>query len=107
MHAVVCGYKDYSLTVKVQALVSARLHQGFGVKSVGVVKGKRGDRGSIVLVCHYLPRVSIIYTVKYKWSGAVFDGCVRVGVELNVSASKRFVYAFISNDRGDDKVCLG
>lgn len=101
VHVVVCGYKDYTVNVPVQTLVSARLHQGFGIKSVGVVNGKRG---SVVLVCHFLPRVSVIYTLKFKWTGALFDGCVRVFVELNIVASKRFVYSFISNDRSDEKV---
>ncbi|KAI8852615.1 hypothetical protein BC829DRAFT_55244 [Chytridium lagenaria] len=69
---ILCGYRDYLASASLEFLVSARLLEGFSLRSVHISKkaNRKSDKIEIILARPWLPNVTIQYTIKSVWSAS-------------------------------------
>ncbi|KAJ3035807.1 hypothetical protein HDV00_003388 [Rhizophlyctis rosea] len=100
---ILCGYREYTVSTPVQHIVSARLNEGFSLRSINLSRRpNRPDKVEIILSLPWLTNVTIFYTIKTTWvdksreilSGAAPGKVPRV--ELNVLANHGFAIFFIN-----------
>lgn len=85
VNMVLCGYRDYSLTVSLSHLLSARLLEGYAFRSIQVSQkssssasvgggatatapNPRPPKVEIILAMPWLPNVTIFYTIRTTWA---------------------------------------
>ncbi|KAJ3100643.1 hypothetical protein HDU97_002036 [Phlyctochytrium planicorne] len=104
---ILCGYKDYHANARLDFLINARLLEGFSLRSIHITKksNRKGDKVEIILARHWLPNVTIQYTIKTVWSDTGLpllygDSASSAGkpprVELNILAHHAFAIQFVN-----------
>ncbi|CAG8521098.1 2550_t:CDS:10 [Paraglomus occultum] len=100
VETILTRYREYTLHINVQQLISFRIRQGFMVESVEIVR----NMIHISLLRLWLPNIMIQYKIKALWSGEN-RGMIRLRVpriEINVIADIRFSMYFIRVQTGVD-----
>ncbi|KAJ3163034.1 hypothetical protein HDU86_002203 [Geranomyces michiganensis] len=111
---ILCGYRDYPITVDLSHVVRARLQEGFVLRSVHVA-ARRSHRAhskvEIILMMPWFPNVTILYTIKTTWAHSG-DGQSLLAarthskpprIELNILAQHAFAILFINVQTLDEK----
>lgn len=100
---ILCGYRDYTVNTNLDHIISARLNEGFILRSLHVARRpNRADKVEIVLTMPWFLNVTILYKIKTTW--ATPDRDILVGrsqskpprIELNILAQHAFAILFIN-----------
>ncbi|KAJ3297928.1 KICSTOR complex protein szt2 [Borealophlyctis nickersoniae] len=107
---ILCGYRDYAVTIPIQHLVFARLQEGFALKTIHVThKTGRPSKVEVILAKSWLPNVTIHYTIKTVWvdKGKHFLAAEASNkhprIELNILAHHSFAILFINVQSFEEK----
>ncbi|KAJ3156501.1 KICSTOR complex protein szt2 [Geranomyces variabilis] len=111
---ILCGYRDYPISVDLSHVVRARLQEGFVLRSVNVA-ARRSHRAhskvEIILMMPWFPNVTILYTIKTTWAHSSEHQSVLAPrphskpprIELNILAQHAFAILFINVQTLDEK----
>ncbi|KNC96331.1 uncharacterized protein SPPG_08234 [Spizellomyces punctatus DAOM BR117] len=106
---ILCGYRDYTLNINLEYIISARLHEGFVLSSVHVTpRSNRPDKVEVILTMPWFTNVTVMYTIKTTWTAT--DRPLLTGrsqklprIELNILAQHAFAILFINAQNLEQK----
>ncbi|KAJ3222893.1 hypothetical protein HK099_001778 [Clydaea vesicula] len=101
VYQVLCGYRDYSMNLNLTHILSARLLEGYSIRSVQISqKLNRPTKVEILLALPWIPNVTVFYTIRTSWINQekpLLEGLnPKHRIELNILAHRPFVLLFVN-----------
>ncbi|KAJ3023252.1 KICSTOR complex protein szt2 [Thoreauomyces humboldtii] len=109
---ILCGYRDYTVSVDVHHIIRARLQEGFVLRSVQIARrSRKPGKVEIILMMPWFTNVTVLYTIKTTWAGPISNGSILLArghgkpprIELNILAQHAFAILFIDIQNLEEK----